>query len=374
MATGMEDRGPELSAVNISFLVVAVIAISLRCIVRVGIVKAFGIDDWLMAFAACSFVVYCACSTTGVHYGTGRHTDDLPVADAQQAAKFWWLCYLFYAVTMIASKISIGMFLLRITVERMHDWTIYVAMGLSVITGIIFFFVSFFQCNPVSSFWIRDQGGTCINVEIVIALAYLYSAFSVISDFTFAILPIFLIWNLQMSLRTKLSLIPLLAMGCTASAAVVARFAYLQNFRDPDFLYATLDIAIWSTIEQGLAITAASLATLRPLLRAIGYKLGWSSRPSQHMPGYGISSHLSGRAKSNLGSQAGNDAFGLSTLSNQEKRHNATAYGTHKDAFRTDNESEEELRPEPLNETLDPNTVVVTTSFFMREEQHDPRV
>jgi hypothetical protein len=38
-------------------------------------------------------------------------------------------------------------------------------------------------------------------------------------------------------------------------------------------------MAIWSTVEQGLAITAGSLAATRPLLRTIFKKLG-SSQPS----------------------------------------------------------------------------------------------
>lgn len=40
---------------------------------------------------------------------------------------------------------------------------------------------------------------------------------------------------------------------------------------------ATVDIAIWSTTEQGLAITAGSLATLRPLFRIVGHRLGLTS-------------------------------------------------------------------------------------------------
>jgi hypothetical protein len=34
------------------------------------------------------------------------------------------------------------------------------------------------------------------------------------SDFVFAILPGFIVWNLQLHKKTKYSLIPLLAMGC----------------------------------------------------------------------------------------------------------------------------------------------------------------
>lgn len=50
-----------------------------------------------------------------------------------------------------------------------------------------------------------------------------------------------------------------------------------MEFRDPDFLWATVDVAIWSDIEQGLAITAGSAATLRPLYRQFASKLGLST-------------------------------------------------------------------------------------------------
>lgn len=53
-----------------------------------------------------------------------------------------------------------------------------------------------------------------------------------------------------------------------------------MDFKNPDFLYATVDVAIWSDIEQGLAITAGSLATLRPLYRQVTEALGLSTTPS----------------------------------------------------------------------------------------------
>lgn len=63
----------------------------------------------------------------------------------------------------------------------------------------------------------------------------------------------------------------------SASVAVVVRMAFVMDFKNPDFLYATVDIAIWSDIETGLAITAGSLATLRPLFRLLGSRLGFNS-------------------------------------------------------------------------------------------------
>jgi hypothetical protein len=129
--------------------------------------------------------------------------------------KYWWLCYIAYCVTMICVKISVGLFLLRITVSRVHRWIIYINMCLTALTGAVFFFVTLLQCHPISFFWDRSiKGGSCIDVEVIIGLTFLYSAISAICDFTFGILPIFLVWGLNMERKMKLMLIPLLSMAC----------------------------------------------------------------------------------------------------------------------------------------------------------------
>jgi hypothetical protein len=117
---------------------------------------------------------------------------------------------------MITSKISIGFFFLRVTITRLHAWIIYTAVSLSIFAGIAFLLVCLLQCNPISDYWMRYTGqadGSCLQVEVVIALAYLYSACSIIADFTLALLPIFLIKNLEMDKKTKILLVPLLGMG-----------------------------------------------------------------------------------------------------------------------------------------------------------------
>ncbi|KAI0184773.1 hypothetical protein EV127DRAFT_224571 [Xylaria flabelliformis] len=278
--TDVPNRGPQVFAVCVALLAASVVTIVLRIYTRLVIVKAWGLDDWFMSFAAISFTLFCSAAITGVHYGTGRHFEDLTTEDIEEAMKYWWFCYLWYCVTMIASKISIGVFLLRLTVSKMHHYIIYVVMLFTVASGIVFFFVTLFQCNPITFFWDKSiRGGWCIDPHIIAALTYLYSAFSVICDFTFAILPMFLVFSLQIGRRSKIALIPILGIGIVASIAVVVRLAYVNTFLDPDFLWATVDIAIWSTAEQGLAITAASLATLRPLFRTVAHKVGiWTPR------------------------------------------------------------------------------------------------
>ncbi|KAM0343927.1 hypothetical protein ACHAPU_007981 [Fusarium lateritium] len=312
------NRGPELQAVCYTLLVSSVLALGMRVYVRVRLVKSFGFDDWCMCCALITFLLFCFSALMGVHYGTGRHRENLDPADFKEAMKYWWWCYLWYCITMIASKISIGYLLLRITNRRLDVWIIYGVMAITVCTGIVFFFVTLFQCAPISFFWNKDQPGKCVKPEVIMALTYLYSVFSVISDFTCAILPMFLVAKLNMGRRTKLALIPIMAMACVASSAVVVRFAFVKDFKNPDFLWATIDIAIWSTTEQGLAITAGSLATLRPLLRLLGHKLGitTSGRSELHDTDQPMAS--GGFRATDSGGNKQRDLFSLATFTRED--------------------------------------------------------
>jgi hypothetical protein len=258
------------------------------------------------------FVLYTISSNIGTHYGTGRHHRDLDIEEVENARHCWWFCYLFYTWSMIFSKLSIGWLLLRISIRRIHSWIIYAAMFTSVVAGITFFFVIIFQCNPVSFFWQRrTQSGTCIPNIAIVGLGYVYSTFSIISDFTFAIIPAFLVWHLQLKRRAKLALIPLITMGCMyvnlplfifitdyilvqalqsshgyhsfiISIRLTSYVGDSSQYRNAGLIHSgdTLDIAIWSTVEMGLAITAGSLATLRPLFFLAVHRLGLSTQPS----------------------------------------------------------------------------------------------
>ena len=54
MPHSVPNRGPQLFGVDVFFVVIAPIAVLLRCYVRLFMVKAFGLDDWLMVFSMVS--------------------------------------------------------------------------------------------------------------------------------------------------------------------------------------------------------------------------------------------------------------------------------------------------------------------------------
>lgn len=133
--------------------------------------------------------------------------------------QYWWFCEIAYCFASVGCKVSVCIFLLRITVKRAHVWILYAVMCLTVITGVVFMFIMLLQCKPLEFFWTRTAHdpsieGKCMNIQIVIAMTYVYSAFAALCDFTVGLLPIFLVRTLHMQLRTKIAVVGILSMAC----------------------------------------------------------------------------------------------------------------------------------------------------------------
>ncbi|OOF95330.1 hypothetical protein ASPCADRAFT_406135 [Aspergillus carbonarius ITEM 5010] len=267
-----DDRSLEVKAVAAAFMAVACVTVILRCYVRGWIVRAFGWDDWAMVVAMFFYAMFSGCMIGGAIYGTGRRFDVLTPHERVTAMEYWWFCEIAYCFSAVACKISVCIFLMRITVRRIHIWILWTVMIMTVVAGMVFMFIMLLQCKPLAYFWTRkafnpDIHGHCMNIQIVIAMTYVYSGFAALCDFTVGLLPIFLVRKLHMKQKTKMAVVGILSMACIASSATIIRIPWVHTFADWDFLYATVEIALWSNIEVGLGITAGSLATLRPLLR-----------------------------------------------------------------------------------------------------------
>jgi len=98
------------------------------------------------------------------------------------------------------------------TYQKFTIWTVIIV---STAFSIAYIFVMIFQCFPVSYFWTRflDGSGKCIPATVVADMTYAHGAVSTWSDWTLGILPIFLVWNLNMNPRTKVSVALILGLG-----------------------------------------------------------------------------------------------------------------------------------------------------------------
>lgn len=86
-----------------------------------------------------------------------------------------------------------------------------------------------------------------------------------------------------MKTKTKFLVAGILAFAAIGSTGTIVRMFYIDTLMDgPDFLWATTDVAIWSTVEPGIGITAGSIACLRPLFRIWAWRLGLADAPREY--------------------------------------------------------------------------------------------
>ncbi|KAJ5902151.1 hypothetical protein N7495_002679 [Penicillium taxi] len=261
-------------------LAISLFAVCLRCFVRINIVKAFGLDDAFMVFAMKLIhllvnlqllnMLFCICGIMGSLNGTGLEMEPILVHGTLENCLFWWwLGSTSYIWVCAMARISIAILLIRLTVVRAHIWILYGVIFVTSVVGLVFWAFLTFQCHPVSYWWRQaillyepsaDITGSCLNISRTIANTYVYSVTSMICDLTLAILPLFMVWKLQMELRTKALLAGILAMGGIISEPL---FGFISN----KLIGAQNNISIWSNVEACLGITAGSLATIRPLFR-----------------------------------------------------------------------------------------------------------
>lgn len=147
--------------------------------------------------------------------GTGKHTNDLTPDSAEVSLRAWYLCEVLYAPMSACIRTSIAVFLLRLAGKRWHKWSIYIILTVTWLISVGFFVPMVIQCSPPSYFWKQVQGaeGYCINPVIVPLFTIIHSIISAICDWIVGLLPILLLWNVQINRRTKFGIAALLSMG-----------------------------------------------------------------------------------------------------------------------------------------------------------------
>ena len=170
----------------------------------------------LICYRQLLYTAYSAIVLHGVaHGGTGKHSKELAIDGAEIALRAWYLCEVLYAPLSACIRTSIAVFLLRLAVRRWHRWTIYIILVITWVVSVGFFVPMVIQCLPPSYFWKQVKGaeGYCIHPAVVPITAIVHAIISAICDWVLGLLPIAILWDVQINRRTKIVVALLLSMG-----------------------------------------------------------------------------------------------------------------------------------------------------------------
>ena len=105
----------------------------------------------------------------------------------------------------------------------------FTLMELMVVLAIVGILATLLYCHPVPAYW-NPLLGTCGDFMVVVRIGYAWTAIGIVTDWTCAILPYFIVRNLQMASRQKLIVMLILGLGAVASTATIVRAPYLKYY------------------------------------------------------------------------------------------------------------------------------------------------
>ena len=105
-----------------------------------------------------------------VDYGLGRHVQYLPLDHYEGFLKYNFLDWIQVFITLALSKISICLFLLRISKFERWRWFLFGLIGFLVVTHVPLTLLFIFQCIPLQKNWETVEEavpGHCMSKKVV---------------------------------------------------------------------------------------------------------------------------------------------------------------------------------------------------------------
>ncbi|KAI4623820.1 hypothetical protein J4E80_003632 [Alternaria sp. BMP 0032] len=266
-----ENQAGRLMAVEGSLFALSTSAILLRFYVRLFMLKTFGWDDAMMAIALALSSTTLGLFLKVIDLGLGLHAEAFP---PENVLSFFKVMY-FYSIFIIAAysfiKLSIGFFLLRLADRtKWRPFLIAMLIFIGVFT-IGSTFAIIFQCIPVQAGWdfnMRPPTGTakCYDSGIFKNVGVFNSSVNIATDLLFALIPIPMVWKLQVTIQTRIGLAVILSLGLFASAVAIYKTPMQYNFfKITDWSGDGAWYYIWQQVEMHVGIIAACLPTMKPL-------------------------------------------------------------------------------------------------------------
>ncbi|KAK8068801.1 hypothetical protein PG994_005417 [Apiospora phragmitis] len=263
------DRGPY--TVMWALATATLVFVVLR---RLVVVKSFGIDDEVYILAFVFLLCYTAFTTTAARYGFGQNMHDLDPDDPVRAVLFEAIGQTFAVVGMAVAKWSLGIFLLRLVVERSHTWAIWTAMAALMGASISTCFVFWLQCTPPAYLWDRRIAGYCHVDSTPVSMTL--CIICVIVDFFFALFPWLFIWKLHMNKRKRVMILVSMSLGviyvlCNYSRVVQKPVESNGLWRYPSYLVKTIldtvGLIVWPAAEIAVTMICIGIPVCRPLYK-----------------------------------------------------------------------------------------------------------
>ncbi|KAF1937174.1 hypothetical protein EJ02DRAFT_386148 [Clathrospora elynae] len=240
--------------------------------------------------------------------GLGMDVWKVPFDHITNFVRWLYVLEAMYFLQIATLKLTLLFFFLRIFPKPLIRKLLWATIAFTTAWATSFVIAGIFQCQPISYYWTswdKERPGKCMNIN---ALAWSNAIINVVLDMWMLALPLYEVFQLQMSTRKKLSVAVMFCVGTFVTVVSILRLKSLVKFAvSSNPTWDQAEVIHWSNIEINTGIICACLPAVRVVLvRMFPSILGSSSRATkQHYYVYGSRSHGMKKGASALASGPG---------------------------------------------------------------------
>ncbi|KAL7943616.1 putative PTH11-typeG-protein-coupled receptor [Trichoderma barbatum] len=245
------------------FVVICPSVVALRIWARLKR-SGMGPDDWTAVAALIFALLTSGFLVASCHYGMGRHFMYIEKQNKYETLKYLYMSQVTYKAAINLTKCSILLLYLRLfIIVGWIRWACWVVLTCVVIYCVSSMIATIFQCNPIVKAFDKSLPGTCIDLA---KFWFANAGFSIATDIIILLLPMPLVYQLEVPRAQKIALMAVFAIGIFVVVTSCLRVATLDIFAtSPDNTYDIANV-MWTIIEPNVAVICASLPILRPLV------------------------------------------------------------------------------------------------------------
>ncbi|RAH60552.1 integral membrane protein [Aspergillus piperis CBS 112811] len=254
------NRGPAITLVAFVFFFVTLIIVAVKFGTALYTETMFLSTDAPLWIALIIAFIQTLLTQFAVDHGLGKHASSLSTADFSKYNKLTYAAQLLLIPVLSLSKLSTCRLIHRLTpgqrIRRANMITIIV-VGIWTVFAV---FATALQCRPRWEYLPSQCAGQgAINYPIIII--------NILTDLALVVIPLIMIWSVQMTLQKRLQIIASFTTRLVVVAVSITELVYLPTYlhsTDPTWTIVNVDIC--NELIMYLSIIAACMPSVYRIL------------------------------------------------------------------------------------------------------------
>ncbi|KAH6642508.1 hypothetical protein C7974DRAFT_385558 [Boeremia exigua] len=205
------------------------------------------LDDYLITIATICLIGQCASGLGyGPPHGMGRHVIYVSEHDQMMVRKGDFIFSHFYDFALVFVKLGILAFYWRVFVHPIFRNIVVATAAFVIAWGIGITVTLFLVCRPLRAYWDRTVGGTCLTI---VTFTYFTNISNLITDIWIFLMPVPMIWHLQLQTKKKLLLSLIFCIGLATCVVSSIRLTVVLGHGNPNFTWYYVPLGAYSVFE-----------------------------------------------------------------------------------------------------------------------------